>query len=58
MVYRLCAAILLVFCCGCVTTTKTTIFCNKTIDLDKRPLDGTMNVGISLEFFRDWSKRR
>ena len=57
MVYRLCFVSLLVFCSGCVTTAKTTLFCNKTIDLDNRPMSGTMDVGIRLELFRDWSKR-
>ena len=54
MVYRLCLAIVLVFCGGCVTTSKVALFCNKTIDLDKRPLEGTMDVGIRLELFRNW----
>ena len=56
MVYRLCLAIVLVFCSGCVTTSKVSLFCNKTIDLDKRPLEGTMDVGIRLELFRNWEQ--
>ena len=56
MVYRLCLAIILVFCSGCVTTSKVSLFCNKTIDLDKRPLEGTMDVGIRLELFRNWEQ--
>jgi len=54
MVYRLCLVALLAFCSGCVTTSKVSLFCNKTIDLDKRPLEGTMDVGIRLELFRNW----
>ena len=57
MVYRLCLVAFLVCCSGCVTTTKTTMFCNKTIDLDQRPIDGTIDVGVRLEFFRDWTRR-
>ena len=56
MVYRLCLAIVLVFCSGCVSTSKVSLFCNKTIDLDKRPLEGTMDVGIRLELFRNWEQ--
>lgn len=33
------------------------MFCNKTISLDNRPVDGTMDVGIRWEFFRDWSRK-
>jgi len=54
MVYRLCLAFGLIFFSGCVTTSKVSLFCNKTIDLDKRPLEGTMDVGIRLELFRNW----
>ena len=57
MVYRICLAFVLICCSGCVTTTKTTMFCNKTIDLDNRPMSGTMDVGIRLELFRDWSRK-
>ena len=57
MVYRLCLAFVLIFCPGCVTTTKTTMYCNKTIDLDNDPMSGTMDVGVRLELFRDWSRR-
>ena len=57
MVYRLCLAFILICCSGCVTTTKTTMFCNKTIDLDQRPMDGSVDVGVRLEFFRDWTRR-
>jgi len=57
MVYRLCLAFILIGCSGCVTTTKTTMFCNKTIDLDQRPMDGSVDVGVRLEFFRDWTRR-
>ncbi len=57
MVYRLCLAFVLIFCSGCVTTTKTTMYCNKTVDLDNDPMSGTMDVGVRLELFRDWSRR-
>ena len=57
MVYRLCLAFFLIVCSGCVTTTKTTMFCNKTIDLDQRPMEGSVDVGIRIELFRDWSRR-
>jgi hypothetical protein len=50
-------ALILVCCGGCVTTSKTSLFCNKTIDLDNRPMSGTMDVGIKFEFFKDWSKK-
>jgi hypothetical protein len=56
MVYRLCLAFILICCSGCVTTTKSTMFCNKTIDLDQRPMDGSVDVGVRLEFFRDWTR--
>jgi hypothetical protein len=56
MVYRLCLAFILVFCSGCVTTSKCALTCNKTIDLDQRPMDGRVNVGIRFEFFRDWTR--
>ena len=32
------------------------MFCNKTIDLDQRPMDGSVDVGVRLEFFRDWTR--
>ena len=57
MVYRLCLAFVLILCSGCVTTTKTTMYCNKTVDLDSDPMSGTMDVGVRLELFRDWSRR-
>lgn len=44
-----------IFCCGCVSTSKVSMFCNKTIDLDQRPLEGKMDVGIRVEFFRNWN---
>jgi len=50
--------ILLPLITGCVTTSKVNMFCNKTIDLDQRPLEGKVDVGIRIEFFRDWSKIR
>ena len=51
------ALFLLIFCSGCVSTSKVTLFCNKTIDLDQRPMEGTIDVGVRLELFRDWNKR-
>ncbi len=58
MLHRLCLIFLLVLCCGgCVTTAKTTMYCNKTIDLDNEPMSGTMDVGVRLELFRDWGRR-
>ena len=56
MVYRLCLAFILIACSGCVTTSKCALTCNKTIDLDQRPMDGSVNVGVRLEFFRDWTR--
>ena len=58
MVYRLCLAFSLVCCSGCVTTTRTTMYCNKTIDLDNDPASGTMDVGLRFELFRDFTQRR
>ena len=49
--------LLTLFCGGCVTTTKTSMYCNKTIDLENDPMSGTMNIGIRLELFRDWSRK-
>jgi len=56
MVYRLCLAFILIACSGCVTT-KCAFTCNKTIHLDNRPINDTMNVGVRLELFRDWSRK-
>mgnify|MGYP003320488533 CR=1 FL=1 len=55
MVYRLCLVALLIFCSGCVTT-RTSLTCNKTIDLSGQPDNGRMNVGVRFEMFRDWTK--
>lgn len=56
MVYRLCLVALIVwYCTGCCTT-KTCLTMNKTIDLDKRAMDG-ITCGVSVEIFRNWSKR-
>ena len=41
--------LLLIFCSGCVTTSRCSLTCNKTIDLDNRPIDGKINVGVRLE---------
>jgi|32_taG_2_1085360.scaffolds.fasta_scaffold42449_2 uncharacterized lipoprotein YajG len=46
-----------VFCTGCVTTSKAVIHANKTVDLQNDPLQGDMQVGVRLEFFRDHTKR-
>ena len=56
MVYRLCFVSLLMFCSGCVTTSKCSLTCNKTLDLNQQPIDGKINVGVRIEFFRDWTK--
>jgi len=48
--------IILLFCSGCVTTSKCSLTCNKTLDLNQQPIDGRMNVGVRLEFFRDHRK--
>jgi hypothetical protein len=55
VVYRLCLAVFLVCCTGCVTT-RATVTCNKTIDLTGQPDNGRMNVGVRLELFRDWRR--
>jgi len=47
--------LILICCSGCVSTSKVSMFCNKTIDLDQRPLEGKMDVGIRVEFFRNWN---
>ncbi len=56
MVYRLCLVALLIFCDGCVTTSKCSVHCNKTLDLTGQPDNGRMNVGVRVEFFRDWTR--
>jgi hypothetical protein len=56
MVYRLCLVSLLICCTGCVTTSKCSLTCNKTIDLTGQPDNGRMNVGVRVEFFRDWTR--
>ena len=56
MVYRLCLVAFLVCCSGCVTTSKCSIHCDKTLDLNQQPIDGRMNVGVRLEFLRDWTR--
>jgi serine protease inhibitor len=54
--YKIFLCLLLLLCSGCITTSKCALTCNKTINLDQRPIDDRVNVGIRFEFFRDWTR--
>ena len=45
-----------VFCTGCVTTSKVAVHCDKVVDT-RHPIDGNMNVGVRVEFFKDHTKK-
>jgi len=45
------------FCTGCVTTSKAVVHANKTVNLEQDPMKGDVQVGVRLEFFRDHTKR-
>ena len=53
MRYFLCATALVILssCSGCVATTKAAFTMNKTVELDRHPLDG-LQLGLRLEWIR------
>ena len=46
-----------VLCCTGCATSKAVIHANKTVNMEQDPMQGDIQVGLRLEFFRDHNRR-